>query len=190
MHRMRKCFSLFAAFFKIGLFTFGGGYAMLSMILSELCERRGWISEAELMDVAAVAESTPGPIAINSATYIGYKQAGFFGALAATLGVVLPSFGIIYLISLGIEQFMEIRAVQSAFKGVQVAVAILILRASVKLIAKLPGNFAARAALIVSTALALLISFDVLPISTLWLILGGAVFGLAAMGGKGEKEDA
>ena len=190
MHRMRKCLLLFAAFFKIGLFTFGGGYAMLSMILSELCERRGWISEAELMDVAAVAESTPGPIAINSATYIGYKQAGFFGALAATLGVVLPSFGIIYLISLGIEQFMEILAVQSAFKGVQVAVAILILRASVKLIAKLPGSFAARAALIVSTALALLISFDVLPISTLWLILGGAVFGLAALGGKGEKEDA
>ena len=85
---------------------------------------------------------------------------------------------------------MEIRAVQSAFRGVQVAVAILILRASVKLIAKLPGSFAARAALIASTALALLISFGVLPISTLWLILGGAVFGLAAMGGKGEKEDA
>ena len=98
MHMLRKCLLLFAAFFKIGLFTFGGGYAMLSMILSELCERRGWISEAELMDVAAVAESTPGPIAVNSATYIGYKQAGFFGALAATLGVVLPSFGIIYLI--------------------------------------------------------------------------------------------
>lgn len=190
MQRMRRCLSLFAAFFKIGLFTFGGGYAMLSMILSELCERRNWISEAELMDVAAVAESTPGPIAVNSATYIGYKQAGFFGALAATLGVVTPSFGIIYLISLGIESFMEIRAVQSAFRGIQVAVAILILRASVKLIGKLPGNLASRGALILSSALTILISLGVLPISTLWLILGGAVFGLVTMGRKGERKDA
>ena len=181
---------LFFTFFRIGLFTFGGGYAMIALLENEFVQKRGWMDQKEFVDMVAIAESTPGPVAVNAATYIGYKMAGTAGAALATLGVCLPSFGIIYLISLGIEQFMEIRAVQSAFKGVQVAVAILILRASVKLIAKLPGSFAARTALIVSTALALLISFDVLPISTLWLILGGAVFGLAAMGGKGEKEDA
>ena len=182
--------TLFGVFLKIGAFTFGGGYAMIALLENEFVQKRGWMDQKEFVDMVAIAESTPGPVAVNAATYIGYKMAGTAGAALATLGVCLPSFGIIYLISLGIEQFMEIRAVQSAFKGVQVAVAILILRASVKLIAKLPGSFAARAALIVSTALALLISFDVLPISTLWLILGGAVFGLAAMGGKGEKEDA
>ena len=180
---------LFLTFLEIGTVSFGGGYGMIALV-REAVLGNSWLTEEEFLNLIAVSESTPGPIAVNTATFVGSTQGGFFGALAATLGVVLPSFGIIYLISLGIKQFMEIRAVQSAFKGVQVAVAILILRASVKLIAKLPGSFAARAALIVSTALALLISFDVLPISTLWLILGGAVFGLAAMGGKGEKEDA
>ena len=127
MHMLRKCLLLFAAFFKIGLFTFGGGYAMLSMILSELCERRGWISEAELMDVAAVAESTPGPIAINSATYIGYKQAGFFGALAATLGVVLPSFVIILLIAAALHSLMKYAGVNAFLAGVRPCVVAMIL---------------------------------------------------------------
>lgn len=131
MHMLRKCLSLFAAFFKIGLFTFGGGYAMLSMILSELCERRGWITEAELMDVAAVAESTPGPIAVNSATYIGYKQAGFFGALAATLGVVLPSFAVILAIAAALKQFRSNRYVGAALSGVHPAVAGMILATGV-----------------------------------------------------------
>lgn len=131
MHRMRKCLLLFAAFFKIGLFTFGGGYAMLSMILSELCERRGWITEAELMDVAAVAESTPGPIAINSATYIGYKQAGFFGALAATLGVVLPSFVIILVIAALIRNFLQYAGVQAFLSGVRPCVVAMILATAV-----------------------------------------------------------
>ena len=127
MHMLRKCLLLFAAFFKIGLFTFGGGYAMLSMILSELCERRGWITEAELMDVAAVAESTPGPIAINSATYVGYTvgaQAGnawcgILGAALATFAVCLPSLTLMLLITRFFLRLKQNPIVEGAMKGMR-----------------------------------------------------------------------
>ena len=191
MKKGRSCLELFAVFFKIGLFTFGGGYAMISMIMSELSEKKQWISSDELMDVVAIAESTPGPIAINSATYIGYKRAGFFGSLSATLGVVLPSFIIIYLISRCVEWFMAFKVVQSAFRGIQAAVAILILRAGVKLVAKVKREIVPTACLIVSIVVVLLVNFGVLDLSTLWLIFAGAVVGLATlpMRGKGEKQD-
>lgn len=191
MKKGKSCLELFAAFFKIGLFTFGGGYAMISMIMSELSEKKKWIDSDELMDVVAIAESTPGPIAINSATYIGYKRAGFFGSLSATLGVVLPSFIIIYLISLCVEWFMAFKAVQSAFRGIQAAVAILILRAGVKMVVKVKREIVPMACLIVSIAVVLLVNFGVLDLSTLWLIFAGAVIGLATlpMHGKGEERD-
>lgn len=120
---------LFRAFFRIGAFTFGGGYAMIPLIQREVAERRRWVSEGDILDVVAIAESTPGPIAINAATFIGYKVAGNLGALCATLGVVLPSFCIIAAISFALEAFQHLRAVRYAFWGIRAGVLALILKA-------------------------------------------------------------
>lgn len=120
---------LFRTFFKIGAFTFGGGYAMIELIKQETVFERHWISEEDILDVVAIAESTPGPIAINSATFIGYKVAGIRGSLAATAGVVLPSFIIIYVISFVLKQFEQLLAVRYAFFGIRAAVLALILQA-------------------------------------------------------------
>ena len=128
---------LFLTFFKIGLFTFGGGYAMISLIEDACVERKKWITHEEMMDLTVVAESTPGPIAINCATYIGYRQSGLSGALAATFGVVLPSFVIIYLISLFFDNFLEVPLIASAFKGIKAAVGILILNAGLNMLQKM-----------------------------------------------------
>lgn len=119
--------------FKIGLFTFGGGYAMIAIIERELVEKKKWIEHEEFMDVVGIAESTPGPIAINSATYIGYKVAGVLGSLFATLGVVLPSFIIIFTISLFFDKFLGLTWVGYAFHGIQACVAFLILNAGIKM---------------------------------------------------------
>lgn len=124
---------LFFTFAKIGAFTFGGGYAMLSVIEDECVEKRKWITAEQLSTVTAIAESTPGPIVINCATYTGYMQAGVWGAICATLGVTLPSFVIIYLISLFFDNFLEIAVVANAFKGIKIAVGVLIARAALNL---------------------------------------------------------
>lgn len=137
MNKIKALLKLFLTMFKIGLFTFGGGYAMVAIIERELVEKKKWIEHEEFMDVLAIAESTPGPIAINSATYIGYKIGGFFGSLFATLGVVLPSFIIILIISLFYEQFIQIEFVKYAFNGIQACVAFLILSAGLKMFKKL-----------------------------------------------------
>ncbi len=125
---------LFLTFAKIGLFTFGGGYAMISIIINECVAKKKWITHDEMMNVAVIAESTPGPIAINCATYVGYKKKGIMGAIVATLGVVLPSFIIIYLISIFLNNFLEITWVVNAFKGIRVAVGLLILDAGFNMI--------------------------------------------------------
>ena len=125
--------TLFLVFLKIGAFTFGGGYAMIALLENEFVEKRNWLEQKEFMDMVAIAESTPGPVAVNSATYIGYKMAGTAGAAVATLGVCLPSFGIIYLISLFFDQFLSLRLVGCAFRGIQVCVIYLILSAGLKL---------------------------------------------------------
>lgn len=121
--------ALFSTFFKIGAFTFGGGYAMIELIKEESVRKHHWISEEDILDVVAIAESTPGPIAINSATFIGYKIAGLQGSLAATTGVVLPSFLIIYAISFILRQFENFAGVRYAFFGIRAAVLALILQA-------------------------------------------------------------
>jgi chromate transporter len=128
---------LFLTFVRIGLFTFGGGYAMISLIHGECVEKKQWITQDEMMNITVIAESTPGPIAVNCATYVGYKKAGIMGAIAATFGVVLPSFIIIYAISIFLENFLEIEWVANAFKGIKIAVAIIILDAAYKLIKKM-----------------------------------------------------
>ena len=128
---------LFFTFVKIGLFTFGGGYAMISMIENNCVEKKAWITHDEMMDVTVIAESTPGPIAINCATFTGYKKAGFLGALVATLGIVVPSFIVIFLISMFLDNFLEITIVANAFKGIKVGVGLLILDAAITMINKM-----------------------------------------------------
>ena len=176
--RWRRLLELFGVFFKIGLFTFGGGYAMISLIGHEIGERRRWIGPDELTEVFAIAESTPGPIAVNCATYVGYRREGVAGGVWATLGVVMPSFIIIYAISLFFERFMALSVVANAFRGIQVAVAFLILRAGLRLAVRLPRRgfelgVCAAAALLVLAINALGWRF-----STVWLILCGGVAGL------------
>lgn len=172
--------SLFLTFAKIGLFTFGGGYAMLSVIEHLCVNRKQWITHDELVSVTVIAESTPGPIAINCATYVGYRQKGLAGAVAATLGVVLPSFVIIYLISLFLDRFLEIAWVANAFKGIRVAVGILIVDVAVRMIRKMPRD-ALRAAILVSACVIMLLAnIFSWRISTVVLLLGAALVGLAA----------
>ena len=134
---MNVLLDLFLTFAKIGLFTFGGGYAMISMIENNCVERKQWITHDEMMNVAVIAESTPGPIAINCATFTGYKRAGFLGALAATLGMIVPSFVVIYLSSMFLDNFLELTIIANAFKGIKIAVGILILDAAITMIKKM-----------------------------------------------------
>ncbi len=136
MKKFKLLLKLFLAFFKIGAFTFGGGYAMIALFEHEFVEKKNWIERDEFYDVVAIAESTPGPIAINSATYIGYKVAGVLGSTFATIGVCLPSIVIIYLISLFFDAFLSLTLVQCAFKGIQVCVCYLILSAGLKMAKK------------------------------------------------------
>ena len=140
MTKLKKLLDLFFTMFKIGLFTFGGGYAMVGIMENELVERKKVIEHEEFLNLLAISESTPGPIAINSATYIGYKVAGVLGSIFATLGVALPSFIIIYIVSLFFNEFLSLTIVSYAFKGIQVAVCYLILSAGVKTFKKLKKN--------------------------------------------------
>ena len=192
MGRWKRCLELFGAFFKIGLFTFGGGYAMISLIEHEIGEKRRWIGDEELAEVFAIAESTPGPIAVNCATYVGYRRAGTLGGVCATLGVALPSFIIIYAISLFFERFMAIRAFANAFKGIQVAVAFLILRAGWRMISKMPKRGFEVAACALAAAAVLAINALGWRFSTIWLILCGGAAGLlvrhVAGTGKGASK--
>ena len=124
---------LFAAFARVGVLTFGGGYAMIPMLEREIVERRGWATSEELMDYYAVGQCTPGVIAVNTATFVGYKTAGNLGGVVATLGVIFPSFVIITVIAGIIQNFADIPAVKSAFAGIRVCVCVLIFNSVVKL---------------------------------------------------------
>ena len=137
MQRLKTLFLLFLSMLKVGLFTFGGGYAMIHILEHEFVEKKAWIDREEFLDLVVVAESTPGPIAINCSTYIGYKKENVLGAVFATLGMVLPSFTIIYFISLFFNLFLSITVVASAFKGIQVCVIFLILSAGIKMLKKI-----------------------------------------------------
>ncbi len=182
---------LFLTFAKIGAFTFGGGYAMLSLIEHE-CSQKEWMTHDEFMDMTVVAESTPGPVAINCATYVGYKKAGVLGAALATLGVVLPSFVIITLISMFLKNFLEIRAVAYAFKGIRAAVAILIAQAGIRMISGMVKKKEKRAVNIAFIAVffsvVLALNFLNVNFSTIYLILIAGTAGLA-IGLFSKKED-
>ena len=145
MKKLKELWELFFTFFKIGLFTFGGGYAMISLIEDECVEKHPWMTHEEMADMLAIAESTPGPISINCATHIGYRQKGFFGAMMTTLGVVLPSFIIILLIANFFDYILEIPLIAAAFRGIAVAVSLLILRVGIKLLRKADRPLPSRA---------------------------------------------
>lgn len=133
MKRSKMVFDLFITMLKIGLFTFGGGYAMIALLENEFVSRKKWLDKEEFLNIIAIAESTPGPIAINSSTYIGYKMAGVLGSAAATLAVCIPSFVIIYIISLFFDAFLSLTYVAYAFRGIQVCVIYLITSAGLKM---------------------------------------------------------
>lgn len=173
-------FTLFLTFFKIGLFTFGGGYAMIAQIRESIVEKKKWIEEDELMQIIAIAESTPGPIAINMATYVGYKMKGVIGSVFATLGVVLPSLSIIFIISLFLEKFMANKYVSYAFVGIKCAVAFLILKAGVGMFNKLSKK---PLPLIIFGAVFLtmiLLELFAVSFSSVFLILMGGAIGIFA----------
>ena len=175
---MKLLLDLFLTFSKIGLFTFGGGYAMIPLIENVCVTKKEWITHEEMMNITVVAESTPGPIAINCATYVGSKKKGFWGAVMATLGVTLPSFFIILMISFFIDRFLEIKWVASAFKGIKIAVGILILDAAIKMIVKMKKK--ALSIIILSAAFIamMLINAFALRVSTIVLMLASALAGL------------
>jgi chromate transporter len=170
--------SLFLSFAKIGLFTFGGGYAMISLIEAECVEKRKWITHDEMMNVTVIAESTPGPIAINCATYVGYKQAGLLGAIIATLGIVLPSFVVIYLISLFFADFLSLTVVAKAFKGIKIAVGLLILNAAITMIKKMHKKVLPRTIMLISFVVMLLVNIFSWHISSIYIMLAAGLFSL------------
>lgn len=171
--RPKRCLTLFLTFLKIGAFTFGGGYAMVPLIQRETCEKRHWIKNEDLLDIVAVAESTPGPIAVNSATFVGHKVAGIGGALCSTIGVVLPSFIIISIVALFLRQFEELKWIQYAFVGIRAGVLALILHASLSLLRQCPRNIFNYIIFALCFGLA---AFT--PLNALWLIAGAALAGL------------
>lgn len=170
---MRKLFELFAVFFRIGAFTFGGGYAMIPLIQKETVENKKWITDDDILEIVAIAESTPGPIAINAATFVGYKVAGFWGAFFATIGMVVPSFAIILLISYVLRRFNNIKAVQYAFNGIRAGVLALLIKALFTMYKKVGKNalsYIVMAFAFVFTA--------IVKIKIIYVIILCAVFGL------------
>lgn len=175
---MNILFDLFLIFAKIGLFTFGGGYAMISIIENNCVERKQWITHDEMMNVTVIAESTPGPIAINCATFTGYKKAGFSGALVATLGMIVPSFVVIYLISVFLDNFLELTIMAHAFKGIKIAVGILILDAAITMIKKMHKKKLPRTIMIGSAIVMFCINLFGWNFSSISLMLISAVVSL------------
>lgn len=172
--------TLFFTFFKIGLFTFGGGYAMIALLEEEFIQRRKWLDKDEFLDMTAIAESTPGPAAINSATYLGYKLAKVPGAATATVAVCLPSFLIIYAISLFFEQFTQLTIIANAFKGIQVCVIYLIFSAGVRMLKALDKSPFATGVLAAVMLVMVGLSLAGVSVSSILLILLSGAAGVAA----------
>ena len=170
---------LFLTFAKIGSFTFGGGYAMIALIERSCVEGKHWISHDEMMNIAVIAESTPGPIAINCATYVGYKQKGLAGAVAATVGMIMPSFCIIFLIASFLDDFLKIAWVAHAFMGISIAVGILIIDAAVKMIRRMPKKPLPLAIMGGAFCAMMLTDIFALRVSSITLMLISAILSLS-----------
>ena len=172
--KLKDLWTLFITFFKIGAFTFGGGLAMIPLISKEIVEKKKWMTDEEMIDMIAIAESTPGVIAVNSATFVGFRTHKVLGALIATLGVTLPSFVIICIISIFYEKFMEIEIIKWAFLGIKACVAILILNAGIKLLKNVKKNIYSIIIIFASFGISLFLPF----IKTVYVILGGIILGV------------
>ncbi|MBQ7768652.1 MAG: chromate transporter [Oscillospiraceae bacterium] len=172
-NKWKTAWQVFATFFKIGAFTFGGGYAMIPLIQRETVDNHKWVTEDDILEIIAIAESTPGPIAINSATFVGYRTCGVLGSAAATLGVVLPSFVIIFAISFVLRQFQELKAVQYAFQGIRAGVMALLCKALWGMYKKNKGSWVSYVVMAGSFLLTAVLDVSVLPV-----LAGCAVFGL------------
>ncbi len=178
-NKTRLHLQIFLTMLKIGAFTFGGGYAMIALLENEFVTKKKWIEKDEFLDMVAISESTPGPVAINSATYLGYKVGGVLGSVLGTLGVVLPSFTIIFLISLFFDQFLTLTYVGYAFRGIQVCVIYLIFTAGLKLLRELKKSaFNITVTVSVITAM-LLCSLFAVSFSSIFYILICGILGLA-----------
>ena len=182
---------LFLTFLKIGALTFGGGYAMIPIIEDEVSKKRKWISNLEILDIIAISESTPGPIAVNTATYVGYKVGGIFGSIVATLGLVIPSFAIILLISYFYDDFMKLAVLKAMFKGLKVGVIILLFSAVIKL--RKGYKFDLIAYILFAIALSVTILFSIFNVgfqyTSMCLILLGIIVGIVGVIlGRKEKE--
>ena len=189
MRKVKGYLSLFLTMLKIGLFTFGGGYAMIALLENEFVEKKKWLKKDEFLDVAAIAESTPGPIAINAATYIGYKNSGMIGSMIATLGICIPSFVIIYAISLFFDAFLSFTLVAYAFKGIQICVVYLILTAGLKMLKQMKKNVFNM--IIISITLICMVVFSLFAVkfSTIFYILISGICGVVVyLLGKIRKE--
>ena len=173
---MKKHLSLFFTMLKIGLFTFGGGYAMIALLENTFVEKKKYMEKDEFLDMVAIAESTPGPIAINAATYIGYKRAGILGSVMATVGVCIPSFVIIFLISLFFDSFLSFSLVEAAFKGIQVCVVYLIFSAGLKMLKQMKKTaFSITVVSAVSLCMILLSLFSVKFSTILYILICGCI---------------
>ena len=187
---------LFITFFKVGILTFGGGYAMIPIIQKEVVEKRKWLPESDILDILAISESTPGPIAVNSATYVGFKVAGFWGSFFATLGLAIPSFAIILAISFFYEKFMTWHIVAAAFKGLKVGVIILLSMAVLKLRKGVKSDLISiilfiftLIGMLVATFVFPLIEFTIPSISLIFIAIGILVgIIITALAKKGDKE--
>ena len=187
---MKKYLNLFLTMLKIGLFTFGGGYAMISLLENEFVEKKKYIEKDEFLDMLAIAESTPGPIAINSATFIGYKTAGVLGSALSTLGVVLPSFIIIFVISLFLDRFLTLTIVASAFKGIQACVVYLIGSVGIKLFKQMEKKPLPIA--IMSCTLVSMITLSLFAVkfsSIIYILISGALGVIAFYSKKQEEKE-
>lgn len=172
--RIKLCGELFWVFFKIGLFTFGGGYAMIPLIEREVVEGKKWISEEDVLDMLAIAESTPGPLAVNTATFVGYKMTGVIGSAAATIALALPSVIIICIISMFIFSFMENEWFLYIFKGIRSGVLVLMVNAVIKFGKKCPQNIRTYVLLTAAFVIAAFTNIDIA-----FVLLGAGILGIA-----------
>jgi len=184
---LRLLWELFLTFAKIGMFTFGGGYAMISIIENTCVERKQWITHDEMMTITVIAESTPGPMAINCATYVGLKQAGIPGSLAATVGIVLPSFVILYLIASVLDNFLAIPLIANAFRGIKIGVGLLILRVALNMVGKMPSKPFPRTVAAAAFAAVLASNFFSLGLRSISLMVIAALVSLCVFAAKKKK---
>ena len=179
MKKSKRLLEIFVTMLKIGLFTFGGGYAMLALLDAEFVTKRSWLDKDEFLDMVAVSESTPGPIAINAATFIGYRIAGILGSLVATVAVCIPSFVIIYTISLFFDAFLSFTVVQYAFRGIQAGVVYIILSAGLKMLGGMKKTVFNVTVLVSVLTLMVLFSIFSVTFSTVYFILIAGALGLS-----------